>query len=366
MTQKLFEPITLGDISLKNRMVMAPLTRGRAGESRIPNDLMAEYYSQRASAGLIITEATAVSKQGYGWYGAPGAYTDEQFEGWRKTTNAVHEQNGKIVMQLWHMGRVSHPDFQDGELPVGPSAVAAEGDAHTPNGKQPYVVPRALETAEIKSLTPDYVTAARRAIDAGFDGVEIHAANGYLLDQFIRDGSNKRDDEYGGSIENRIRLPLEITKAVAKEIGAGLVGIRISPTNPFNTMDDSDPVATFTTLAKKLNALDLAYLHVMEPISDEARFYNENAPYVTPHIRELYNGNLMVNGSYDKEKGIAAIEQNNADAIAYGVPFLANPDLVERYKKNAPLNEPNQDTFYQGKADGYTDYPTLKQLEKAA
>lgn len=359
MTKGLFDPVKLGDISLNNRIVMAPLTRGRAGVSRTANDLMREYYTQRASAGLIITEATAISAQGYGWFGAPALYTDTQEQGWTRVVQSVHRAAGKIVLQMWHMGRVSHPDFLDGALPVGPSAIAAKGDAHTSSGKKPYVTPRALETGEIGDLIDDYVAGARRAINAGFDGVEIHAANGYLLDQFLRDGSNRRDDRYGGSIENRIRLPLEIVQAVCDEIGAGRVGIRVSPTNSYNDMRDSTPVETYTALAYGLNAHDLAYLHVMEPTGKHF-FASPDQPYVTPHIHAAYKGALIVNGGYDARSADDALKHDKASAVAFGVPFIANPDLVERFRTGAKLNLPKQETFYTEGANGYTDYPFLK------
>jgi len=360
----LFEPVQFGSISLQNRIIMAPLTRGRAGITRVPNDMMAEYYAQRTSAGLIIAEATAVNSQGYGWHGAPAIYTDEQEAGWKKVTQAVHDKGGKIVLQLWHMGRVSHPDFHDGgALPVAPSAIMAEGLANTPEGRKPYVTPRAMNADELMITRDDYVRAAKRAINAGFDGVEIHMANGYLLDQFIRDGSNQREDEYGGSLENRLRFPLEVAKAIIDTIGGDKTSIRISPTNPFNSMNDSDPIKTFTTLAEALNPFGLAYLHTMEPVKDGPRFKCAEHR-VTPHIREVFKGNLIANGSFDFELGTQALMDGDADAIAYGVPFLANPDLVERFKSGAGLNTPDQDTFYFGGAEGYTDYPFMK--DKAA
>jgi N-ethylmaleimide reductase len=361
----LFDPIALGSLNLKNRMIMAPLTRGRAGQSRVANDLMAEYYAQRAGAGLIISEATAVCPQGYGWPGAPAMYTDEHVAGWAKTTEAVHKAGGKILLQLWHMGRVSHPDFQGGDKPVGPSAIAAQGEAHTPDGKKPYVEPRPLATAELEDVRADYVRAAEMAIKADFDGVEIHAANGYLLDQFLREGSNKREDDFGGPIENRIRFPLSVVESVADIIGAGKTGVRISPSNPFNDMSDSNPQALFTAFARALNPLSLAYLHIMEPIDEAARFYNPDV-YATPVIRESYDGDVVVNGSYDKASGNKALAEGKADAVAYGVPFLATPDLVERYKRGAPINEPDPDTFYTVGAEGYTDYPTLEENEQNA
>lgn len=364
MSNTLFSPIDFGHIHAKNRILMAPLTRGRADEDRTPNALMAEYYAQRAGAGLIITEATAIDPMGYGWVQAPALYNDKQEEGWKLVTKAVHDNGGKIILQMWHMGRVSHPDFLDGEKPVAPSAIKADGETHTSEGKKPYVEPHALSTDEIANLVQAYADGAKRALRAGFDGVEIHAANGYLLDQFLRDGTNKRDDGYGGSVDNRARLVLEVVDAVIEAIGAGLTGIRISPTNPFNDISDSDPVGTFVHLAKKLNAYKLAYLHVMEPIDAQHAFAGKDAaPYVTPHIRNAYEGIIIANGAYNKNTGNAAIEDGKADAIAYGVPFLANPDLVERFQQDATLNDPDQSTFYTHEAAGYTDYPTLGDAE---
>lgn len=362
----IFDAITLGDIPLKNRAVMAPLTRGRAGESRIPNDLMAQYYGQRAGdAGLIIAEATAISEQGYGWPGAPAIYNDDHEDGWKKVTKAVHDKNGKIFLQLWHMGRVKDEStYRNNEQAVAPSAIAASQNIRRASGKA-YPVPRALDADELPGLVNDYVDAAKRALRAGFDGVEVHSANGYLLDQFLRDGSNQRQDEYGGSIENRIRFPLMVIKAVAKAIGPGKVGVRISPTNPFNDMKDSDPAALFSAFAKELNALGLAYLHILEPIKEEHAFAN-GPLFVTPIIRDIYDGNLIVNGGYGLDSANTAIADKTADAVAFGVPYLANPDLTARFKAGADLNEPDQATFYAGGAEGYTDYPALDQNEEAA
>lgn len=360
----LFDPVTLGDIEMDNRIVMAPLTRGRAGESRTANNLMAEYYAQRASAGLLIAEATAISAQGYGWPNAPAMYTDEHEAGWKKVTQAVHEKGGKIVLQLWHMGRVVDESLiPEGEKSVGPSAIAAGQNIRRASGKA-YPEPRALEAGELPGIIGDYVEGAKRAMRAGFDGVEVHSANGYLLDQFVRDGSNRRSDEYGGSIENRLRFPLAVIKAVADEVGAARVGVRISPTNKFNDMSDSDPVATFTAYARALDEMGLAYLHIMEPSNPNHPMGNPDAPYVTPEIEKVYTGQLIVNGGYDLESGETAIEKGRDDAVAYGVPFIANPDLVERFKTGAALNAPDPDTFYTPGAKGYTDYPFLE--EKAA
>jgi N-ethylmaleimide reductase len=350
----------LGRLKLSNRLIMAPLTRGRAGQERIPNGLMAEYYTQRASAGLIISEATQISEQGAGWNESPGIHTAAQVKGWQHVTESVHKAGGRIFLQLWHMGRASHPDFQpQGALPVSASAIAAVGEAHTPTGKKPYVTPRALELDEIPGVVQDYAEATRRAQAAGFDGVEIHAANGYLIDQFLRDGSNHRTDAYGGSVENRARFLLEVTEAVAEAWSADRVGVRISPTNPYNDMRDSNPVATFTTIAQALNPFELAYLHVLEALPGHVLAGGEGER-VAPHIRQAYQGTLMLNGGYDAATGQAAIAQGEADLIAYGVPFIANPDLPERIRLNAALNPPDPATFYTSGAQGYTDYPALQ------
>jgi N-ethylmaleimide reductase len=355
---KLFSTYQLGALTLPNRLIMAPLTRGRAGQDRIPNELMAEHYAQRASAGLIIAEATNISETAAGWNESPGIHNEAQVKGWQKVTKAVHNQGGRIYLQLWHCGRASHPDFQpNGETPVSSSVIAAIGDAHTPQGKKPYSVPRALDISEIPGLIQDYVTATGRAQEAGFDGVEIHSANGYLLDQFLRDGVNQRTDAYGGSAENRSRLLGEVTEAVVKAWSADRVGVRLSPTSGFNDMRDSDPITTFTTAARSLNAFNLAYLHIMEALP--GHMLAGPGERVTPHIRQVYQGTLMINGGYDAVTGEAAIANNEADLIAYGIPFLANPDFTERIKRNAPLNPPDFDTLYTPGAKGYNDYPLL-------
>lgn len=353
----LFRPLQTGDIELPNRVLMAPLTRGRA-PGRVPNELMVEYYQQRASAGLIISEATAISPQGYGWHQAPAIYNDEQVAGWKRVTDAVHEAGGRIFVQLWHMGRISHPDFQDGKPPVGPSAIAATGEAHTPTGKKPYVVPHALTTDEIASIVADYAAATVCARQAGFDGVEIHGANGYLIDQFLRDAANQRDDEYGGSVENRLRFLREVVTAVADAWSPGRTGLRLSPTMNGQGMHDSNPVALYTAAAEMLNGFDLAYVHTAEAIQP-GRLYNADAERVTPHIRQAYQGVLVTNGGYDKESAAEAIASGQADAIAFGQPFIANPDLPERLRVNAPLNEPVVATYYSQGPAGYVDYPTL-------
>jgi N-ethylmaleimide reductase len=350
----LFDPLQLGDLQLRNRVAMAPLTRGRAGVLRTANALMAEYYAQRASAGLIISEATAISPLGYGWVGSPGIYTPAHVEGWKLVTQAVHRRGGKIFLQLWHMGRVSHPDFLDGQPPLAPSAIAVADDTYTPNGKKPYVMPRAMTEQEIATTVRDYAQATVRAREAGFDGVEIHAANGYLIDQFIRDGSNRRTDNYGGSVQNRLRLLREVTEAVAQAWSPQRTGVRLSPTNPYNDMSDSEPTVTFTEAAKALNAYGLAYVHVVEMLSADG---SKPRHRIAPPMRAVFRGPLILNGGYDAETGAAALKAGEADVIAYGKWFLANPDLVERFRTDAPLNQPDVKTFYTDGARGYTDYP---------
>lgn len=353
----LFQPLTVGALTLPHRILMAPLTRGRATD-RVPNPLMAEYYSQRASAGLIVSEATAISAQGYGWHGAPALYTDEQEAGWRDVTSAVHAAGGRIFLQLWHMGRLSHPDFQDGQLPVAPSPIAAQGDAHTPTGNQPYVVPRELSVSEINAIYEDYATATKRARSAGFDGVEIHGANGYLIDQFLRDSANQRTDEFGGSIENRMRFLQGVTEAVIEAWSPDRTGLRLSPTMNGKGMGDSDPIALYSRVAETLNQYGLAYVHTAEAIQP-GRLYNPDAPRVTPHIRDAYQGVLITNGGYDSASAAEAIENGEADAIAFGQKFIANPDLPERMRTGAPLNTPDPDTYYSAGPHGYVDYPSL-------
>ena len=356
MALDLFSPAKLGSIALKNRMVMAPLTRNRAGEGGVPQDLNVTYYEQRASAGLIVTEATPISLMGHGYPALPGIYTDAQIAGWKKVTDAVHAKGGKIVIQLWHVGRISHPSLLNGELPVAPSAIKPAGKAFTYKGLVDYVEPRALDASELPAIVQDYLHATQCALKAGFDGVEIHAANGYLLDQFMRDGSNTRTDNYGGSFENRARLLLEVTKAVVETAGADKVGIRISPVNPFNDMHDSNPQALFNYVTEQLNQFNLAYLHAVE---GGIHGGGKADAFDFDQMRKLYKGAYMANLSYDKARGNAAIASGHADVIAYGVPFIANPDLVERYKTDATLNEADSKSFYGGTEKGYTDYPFL-------
>jgi N-ethylmaleimide reductase len=360
MTSLLFNSIKVGNLTLRNRIVMAPMTRGRANADGVPHERMVKYYKDRASAGLIITEATAISPQGVGWYSAPGIWTQQMVDAWKPVTDAVHAEGGAIFLQLWHMGRVSHPDFQNGELPVGPSAIAANGETYTPNGKKPYVQPRALETSEIAGIVADYATAAKNAVAAGFDGVEIHAANGYLLDQFIRDGSNKRTDVYGGSVENRWRFPLEVVAAVCGAIGADRTAIRLSPVGGYNDMQDSDPVATFSYGVQQLSSHGLAFLHVMEA-GEGHMMFNPNAPVVHPHLRKVYKGVFMLNGGQTKESAEKAIAEGAVDIVSFGVPFLANPDLVHRLQVGAQLAYPDFNLLYGGSDDGYNNYGPLQQ-----
>jgi len=348
----LFLPYQLGDIELNNRLVMAPMTRSRAVERSVPNPLAAIYYAQRASAGLIVTEATQVSPQGVGYVRTPGIHSAEQVIGWRKITEAVHGAGGKIFLQLWHVGRVSHPDFHGGELPVAPSAIAAEGQVFTAHGPQPMVTPRALALGELPGIVEQFRKGAENAKAAGFDGVELHGANGYLLDQFTRDGSNQRTDAYGGSIENRARLPLEVTEAVIGVWGADRVGYRISPKAAYNSMSDSNPIGTFSYLAERLSGLGIVYLHVVDPVGDGDK-------RVSLLLRRRFAGSYIVNGGFGLDSADAAIRDHEADLVAFGTPFLANPDLPKRYRIKAPLNTPDQATFYAGEDNGFTDYPAL-------
>ncbi len=354
----LFSSIKLGPYTLPNRIVMAPLTRNRAGAGNVPGTLNATYYAQRTSAGLIISEATQVSPQGVGYPSTPGIHSPEQVEGWQLVTDAVHERGGRIFLQLWHVGRISHPSLQpDGALPVAPSAIAPQGDAQTYEGPRPFVTPRALETHEIPGIVEQFRQGAQNALAAGFDGVEIHGANGYLLDQFLRDGTNQRTDQYGGSIENRARFHLEVTEAVVGVWGAERVGIRLSPSGTFNSMHDSNPKATFGYLVEALNRFGLAYLHLVEANEADIRYGGTAIP--TTYFRSIFQGNLMTNGGYDREKGDAILASGGADLVSFGTLFLANPDLPKRFSLNAPLNQPNPETFYGGGEKGYTDYPPL-------
>jgi N-ethylmaleimide reductase len=348
----LFLPYRLGEIELNNRLVMAPMTRSRAIEQNVPNPIAANYYAQRASAGLIVTEATQVSPQGVGYIRTPGIHSADQVAGWTGITEAVHRAGGKIFLQLWHVGRISHPNFHGGELPVAPSAIAAQGQVFTAKGPQQMVTPRALTLAELPGIVEQFRRGAENAKAAGFDGVELHGANGYLLDQFLRDGTNRRTDAYGSTVENRARLPLEVTKAVIEVWGADRVGYRISPNGAFNSMSDSNPVRTFSYLTEQLNEIGIVYLHVVDPVTDGAK-------RISPLLRRKFNRTYIVNGGFDLDGANGAIRNDEADLIAFGTPFLANPDLPQRYRINAPLNVPDQATFYTGEDKGFTDYPTL-------
>lgn len=354
----LFSQYKMGDLILPNRIVMAPMTRNRAGDGDVPVPLMATYYVQRASAGMIITEGSQVSPQGVGYIHTPGIYSAAQVAGWKKVTDAVHQAGGRIFIQLWHVGRISHPDLLGGALPVAPSALPVEGTVHTPSGKKPIPVPRALETNEIPDIVRQFRQAAENAKTAGFDGVEIHGANGYLLDQFLRSGSNTRTDEYGGSLENRARLPLEVAKAVIEVWGGNRVGYRISPHNTGHSMSDANPRETFSYLARELNKIGMGYLHLIEPIGGRMGFVPPKTR-LGPTLRKIFERTLILNGGYDLQSGNEAIASGEADLISFGVPFLANPDLPKRFRQNAPLNESDVATFYVGGEKGYTDYPTL-------
>jgi N-ethylmaleimide reductase len=357
--QRLFTPFDAGALRLPNRMVMAPMTRNRAGSGGVPTPLMARYYRQRATAGLIVTEGTQVSLEGVGYPGTPGIHTGEQVAAWRQIVDEVHSAGGRIVLQLWHVGRISHPSFQpSGALPIAPSAIRPDGQAFTAEGLQPFQTPRALETQEIDGVVQQFAAGARRAKEAGFDGVEIHGANGYLIDQFLRDGSNCRTDQYGGSLAHRLRFLLEVTEAVVDVWGEGRVGVRLSPTSPFNDMRDSDPVSTFSAAARALSGQRLAYLHVIEagPGNANATFASA-APRTLPSIARAFHGPLIVNDGYTAETAEATLVRGEADLVSFGSPFLANPDLVERFRAGLPLNAPDRSTFYGGDERGYTDYP---------
>jgi N-ethylmaleimide reductase len=358
---KLLEPFRLGPITLPNRLVMAPLTRNRAVEGLVPGPLAVDYYAQRASAGLLITEASQVSQQGQGYQDTPGIYSKEQVAGWRKITDRVHARGGRIFIQLWHVGRVSHTSLQpSGGKPVAPSAIRAKGKTFVGGAFTDISEPRALELAEIPGIIDSFKRAAANAVAAGFDGVELHGANGYLLDQFAKDGTNKRTDAYGGSIENRARLMLEVAKAVAAEAGAERTGIRISPVTPANDISDSNPQPLFDHIVDRLNALKLVYIHVIEGATGGPR---DVAPFDYGSLRQRFNGSYIANNGFDFELANKVLSANQADLIAFGKLFLANPDLVERLKRNAPLNAPDKATFYGGGAEGYTDYPTLEAVD---
>ncbi|MEO0377717.1 MAG: alkene reductase [Cyanobacteria bacterium P01_A01_bin.17] len=356
ITPDLFTPIDLGPLTLPSRIVMAPLTRMRAGEGNAPTPMNATYYAQRASAGLIITEATQVSRQGRGYANSPGIHSPEQMAGWKLVTKAVHAAGGQIFLQLWHAGRTSHPDLQEnGALPVAPSAIAAEGHAYTPNGRPDLVTPRALKTEEIPGIVEQFRQGAANALAVGFDGVEVHGANGYLIDEFLEDGSNKRSDRYGGSVANRARFLLEVMEAVIQVWGKHRVGVRLSPSGQNYSMSDSDRATTFEYAVDALNTFDLAYFHLMEPNPQ-----GEHTDLDAALFRPIFKGTLMANGGYDRQRGDAVLANDSADLVSFGRTFLANPDLPERLALNASLNDPDSSTFYGGGEKGYTDYPSLK------
>ena len=358
MTTSLFDPVRFGDIALANRIVMAPLTRDRAGPGRTPHALNAEYYAQRASAGLIVTEGTQVGPLGQGYLDTPGIYSPEQLAGWRLVTDAVHARGGRIVAQIWHVGRISHTSLlPPGEQPVSSVAKLANTKTFTPAGFEPVSAPRALSTAEIAGVIDEFRLAARRAIEAGFDGVEVHGANGYLVEQFLRDSVNDRTDRYGGSIENRARFLIELMTAVCAEIGPGRVGLRLSPVTPANDIgQDSDPTALFTYVVQQLDKLGFAFIEIVEGATGGARDF---APFDFDALRKHWRGGWIVNNGYTRETATAAVAEGRADAVAFGKLFIANPDLPRRLREDRPLNAPDQKTFYGGGAEGYTDYPAL-------
>ncbi|MBI5317881.1 alkene reductase [Bradyrhizobium sp.] len=353
----LFEPYVLGSLTLSNRIVMAPLTRNRAAAGFVPGNLAAEYYAQRASAGLIISEATQISRQGQGYQDTPGIYTQAQIDGWRKVTYAVHAKGGHIFLQLWHVGRVSHVDLQpNGQLPVAPSAIRAETKVFVNNAFVDTSEPRALELDEIPGIIEDFRRAAANAIEAGFDGVEIHGANGYLLDQFTKDGANIRSDRYGGSIENRARLILEVAAAVAAEVSAERTGIKISPVSAMTGVSATDPQTQFNYIVEKLDELGIAYLHVAEGALGGPHGV---APFDYEALRRRFKNTYIANNGYDLELAMTKLQQGLADLVSFGRPYIANPDLVERLKIGAPLAGLNPATLYGGGAAGYTDYPAM-------
>ena len=353
----LFSPVEVGPLKLHNRVVMAPLTRSRAGPGNVPTQLNALYYAQRASAGLIIAEATQIAPEGQGYISTPGIHSREQIEGWKCVTKAVHVAGGHVVLQLWHVGRISHPSFQPGgALPVAPSAIRPKGQAFTAKGFEPIPTPRALEMAEIPRIVAKYVQAAQNALAAGFDGVEVHAANGYLIDQFLRDQTNKRTDRYGGSIENRSRFLLEVVEAVTAAVSAERTGVRISPQNGQNDISDSDPQRLFNYVAQQLSGKGLAYLHIIEGDTGGVPV----PPFDYAKLKRLFGGIVIANNGFDKARASEAIAQGRADLTAFGKPFISNPDLVIRLLLDAALAPANRETFYGGAEQGYTDYPILR------
>ena len=359
----LFDPLAIGAIDLANRIVMAPLTRARSGREAVPNELMAAYYAQRASAGLIISEATGISREGLGWPNAPGLWNEEQVRGWTQVTHAVHHAGGKIVAQLWHMGRLVHPDL-GGDQPVSSSPTTAQDFAYTYEGKKPYVEARELTREDIKRIVADYSAAARNAIAAGFDGVQVHGANGYLVDQFLRDGANFRTDEYGGSIENRLRFVTEVLGAVGDAIGMERVGIRFSPNIYSQGVEDSDPLPLFTALAERLEELKVPWIELREARQPTSARAVPTEP-VSPAMRPIYSGRILLNSDYDGPSARERLAERIADGISFGRPFISNPDLVHRIAVGAPLSPGDVSTFYSGDSKGYVDYPALGQAEAA-
>ncbi len=353
----LFDPLRAGALTLRNRIVLAPLTRCRASDGRVPNDLMRDYYVQRAAAGLILSEATSVTPMGVGYPDTPGIWSDEQVAGWKRITDAVHAAGGTMLLQLWHVGRVSHPSYLDGALPVAPSAIAPQGHVSLIRPKTDYVVPRALELSEIPGVVAEYRRGAENAKRAGFDGVEVHGANGYLLDQFLQDSTNLRTDAYGGPIENRARLLLEVVDACIDVWGADRVGLHLAPRGDAHTMGDSNPLATFGYVAEQTGQRRIAFLCARE---------HEGADSIGPQLKKIFGGVFIANEKFTKETAEAAINSGRADAVAFGQQFIANPDLPERFKLSAPLNAPDPATFYAQGPKGYTDYPFLERAEAEA
>lgn len=365
MNQSLLNPIKLNDLELKNRVIMAPMTRSRAdNEGNVPNELMVTYYTQRAGAGLIITEGAQISKQAVGYISTPGIHTSEQVAGWKKVTEAVHNEGGKIFIQLWHVGRMSHPDFHNGELPVAPSAFNPNSQSYTPQGFKDTVAPREMTIAEIKQTIQDYKNAAKNAMEAGFDGVEVHASNGYLLHQFFASTSNIRTDEYGGSIENRARILFEILEEIKEVMPIEKVGVRLNPSlfGTFGMTLNEDTIPTFDYIIEHLNKYNLAYLHLTEAPKNASEMPHAE-PNIAKRYRPMYKGNLIINGGFTRETGNDVIENGDADMVAFGVPFISNPDLPERFAKKAELQKPDQNTFYSPGAKGYIDYPVLEEAQ---
>ncbi|RDV11527.1 alkene reductase [Pontibacter diazotrophicus] len=365
MSQALLKPIDLNGLELKNRVVMAPMTRSRAdNEGNVPNELMVTYYTQRAGAGLIISEGSQISKQAVGYINTPGIYSQEQVEGWKKVTDAVHAEGGKIFLQLWHVGRMSHPDFHNGELPVAPSAINPNDKSYTPEGFKDTVTPRELTVPEIKQIVQDFKNAAENAIAAGFDGVEVHASNGYLFHQFFVTTANTRTDEYGGSKENRTKLLFEVLDAIKAVVPIEKVGVRLNPSlhNGFGITVNEDTIPTYDYIIEKLNNYKLAYLHLSEPFSDVSDVPHAESD-IAKRYRPIFKGNLIINAGFTQETGNKVIEEGDADMVAFGVPFIANPDLPERFAQNVDLQKPDQNTFYSPGAKGYIDYPSLVEAE---